>query len=336
MPKIRRIASCLLLCALFWTSTALAKDFWTEGALELRGHTVELHAIVDDAMPQPLRQLQLKGRAIDAATFRAALEKYFILHPSFGGENSQITDDFFISQWADGYSAAIAYDDRLLTETEIERLFPVEDPALQALYARCKAFLAELNITASEHTGYICRQTQRMGECTVALLPYRSEGLSTEYRSQLVHRDSLTHVRSSGGAHIMDQPWAAFVFDTQDRLVKAEVFTYTVVSVQPLKGTPISWEQAAESALGAVIATQTALRRSLAHQPDYDEAQFWRDYRVRLSRALPMLMPNWSSVCIFGWCIQFQLYDASDGTFLYADSVCVDALTGVPARTTAS
>lgn len=80
MPKIRRIASCLLLCALFWTSTALAKDFWTEGALELRGHTVELHAIVDDSMPQTLRQLQLKGHAIDAATFRAALEKHFTLH----------------------------------------------------------------------------------------------------------------------------------------------------------------------------------------------------------------------------------------------------------------
>ena len=80
----------------------------------------------------------------------------------------------------------------------MEKLFPLEDPELRHLYEQCVAFLADLGITAAEDAGYICRQNQKGSDYIIALLPYQIEGLSTEYKNQLVNRDSLQYSIKTG------------------------------------------------------------------------------------------------------------------------------------------
>lgn len=163
------------------------------------------------------------------------LEKHFTLHPELSPKNSQAIDDFYISEWASGYSAVAGYDARVITNDEVEQLFPVEDPELRLLYEQCIAFLADLGITAAEDTGYICRQNQKGNDYIIALLPYQIEGLTTEYKNQIVNRDSLQY-SSKTGQHIMDYPWADFVFDCEGQLLKVEMSSFQVSSSKVLNG----------------------------------------------------------------------------------------------------
>lgn len=324
--RIKGIIVCLV-CLCLLRPAAAEGSLWTEGTMTWRGHAIRVHAIISDALPAQLQQIELTGCAIRPDALFHALQQHFPLHPDFTPERSQTADGCFISMWAAGHSAAAGYDASLITNREVEQLFPIADPSLYALYGQCVAFLAELGITAAENGGYVCRQTQKGESCTVVLLPYAIGGLSTEYRNQIVHRDSLPHP-GNPDRHIMDSPWADFVFDAQGRLVKAELAMLAIASAQPLSGDTISWQQAAGHVLDAVIAERISIRRTLEAQPDYDEAQFWQDYRVQLSRVTPMWMPNWSNVCLPGWCIQYQLYDADTGAFRYAAVFCADARTG--------
>lgn len=301
------------------------------GALELRGRAVQVRAIVNDAMPQALSQVRLKGRKLEDAALRRALEKHFTLAEGFGGENTQRVDDYFVSQWADGYSAAAGCDDRLIAEQELEAILPGESDAPQEWYDQYAAFLTELGIVPAKNTGYICRQTQRTGECVAALIPYEIQGLSTEYRHHLAHRDSLA-CESPTGQHIMDYPWAAFVFDRQGRLAKLELFTCEVASSKPLEGTPVSWKEAAESALAAVIAETVDQQRTLAGRTDYSEESFWQETLAQLSLATPMWAPNWNNECTPCWLVRYQLYGADTGALLRAASIAVDAATGKAAH----
>lgn len=126
----------------------------------------------------------------------------------------------------------------------------------------------------------------------------------------------------------MDCPWADFVFDCQGQLLKVEMSSFQISSSKELSGQPISWEQAAENVLAALIDTQVDLKKSVEEQEAYDEEQFWKDYQVQLARAMPMWMPNWLNECLPGWCIQYQLYDRTTGDFLFSMVYCADALTG--------
>lgn len=109
--------------------------------------------------------------------------------------------------------------------------------------------------------------------------------------------------------------------------MKVEMSSFQVSSSKVLNGQPISWEQAAENVLDAIIDTQVGLKKSLENKENYSEDQFWMDYDVQLARVTPMWMPNWHNVCLPGWCIQYQLYDHTIG-FLCSMAYCADALTG--------
>lgn len=271
------LISVICIC-LIHTASAEA-NFWTEGTLYFHGHTVSIHAIVHDALPSELFQIEVKGSSIKKNVLHQTLEKHFTLHPELSPKNSQVIDDFHISEWASGYSAVAGYDARLITNDEVEQLFPVEDPELRLLYEQCIAFLADFGITAAEDTGYICRQNQKGNDYIIALLPYQIEGLTTEYKNQIVNRDSLQY-SSKTGQHIMDYPWADFVFDCEGQLLKVEMSSFQVSSSKVLNGQPISWEQAAENVLDAIIDTQVSLKKSLENKENYSENQFWMDYDV--------------------------------------------------------
>lgn len=326
MKKLRAILIGVICICLIHTASAEA-NFWTEGTMEYHGHIISIHAIVHDTLPSELFQIKMQGSSIKKNVLHQTLEKHFTLHPELSPKNSQVIDDFYISEWAYGYSAVAGYDARLITNDEVEQLFPVEEPELCLLYEKCIAFLADLGITAAEDTGYICRQNQKGNDYIIALLPYQIEGLTTEYKNQIVNRDSLQY-SSKTGQHIMDYPWADFVFDCEGQLLKVEMSSFQVSSSKVLNGQPISWEQAAENVLDAIIDTQVSWKKSLENKENYSEDQFWRDYDVQLARVTPMWMPNWLNVCLPGWCIQYQLYDHTTGDFLYSMAYCADALTG--------
>lgn len=328
MKRTFAFLAIMVLCLSCLTYTASAEEsLWTDGTLDIHGHTVDVHAIIQDTMPTELQQIKLKGRLIKKDVFHQTLQKYFTLHPDFSLKNYQPVDDFFFSEWATDYSAVSGYTSDLLVFREVERLFPIEDPTLRSLYDQCLAVLADLGITATKNVGYISHYERRGVDYIMALIPYQIEELSTEYDNQLVSRDSLQY-SSKTGMHIMDYPWADFVFDNDLQLVHVQMASFQVASAKELSGSSISWEQAAVNVLEAVIDTRIDTKKTLEHQPDYDEEQFWADYRVQLVRALPMWMPNWSNVCVPGWCIQYQLYDSATGDFVYAPSYCAEALTG--------
>lgn len=309
-------------------SIAASEDpFWTEGELDYHGHIVSIRAIIKDMLPPTLQQIRLEGCAVSKEKFHQLLERHFMLRPEFSLRNAQTVDDFYISEWASGYSAMAGYDDRLITSTEVEKLFPVEDAELKNLYQQCVAFLAELNIAVAEDIGYICRQSQRSGDSVIALLPYQIEGLSTEYKNHIVSRDNPLRTGKQG-THIMDYPWADFVFDSQLRLVKTEASTFQVASVGALVGDAISWKEVAEKGLAAIIQTQTGLKRTVEGQTDYDEEQFWADFHVRLTKVTPMWMPDLTNRCLPGWAVQYQLYDSKTDDFLLAMTYCANVLTG--------
>lgn len=326
MSKLKALCIGILCLCLFHPAGA-EEDIWTEGVLEIRGHIIDVHAIVDDAMPETLEQITLMGNAMTKRELYQALADHFLLHPDFRQRNSTLSNHAYICMWASGYSGIAGYDDQLITNCEVEQLVPVDDPELCRLYENCTSFLADYGITVTENTGYICQAEQRGEEFTIALLPYQIEGLSTEYKSMIVNREYL-QPNSPTEQHILDYPWAEFVFDAQGRLVKAALTMAEAADSKALSGEAIPWEQAAENVLDAVIASYVDLNQLLEEQSDYDEDQFWQDYRVQLSRVLPMWMPDWYNVCQPGWCIQYQLYDAQTGDFLYAISFCANALTG--------
>ncbi len=324
--KKKFLLACLLITFVCFSAFA-EEGFWTEGTLDYHGHAVEIHAIVDDNMPSELMQIKLKGDLPKQSVIHRALQEHFKLHPDFSLRNCQRVDDFYCGEWATGFSGHYGNDFRLILLCEAEQLFPIEDPELRGVYGQCVDFLNDLGIDAAENCGYVSRSIQKDAEYIIALLPYQIEGLSTEYKNQIVHRSSLRHPGNMRN-HIMDYPWADFVFDAEGQLVKAQMSMYEVVSSKPLSGKAVSWKEAALNVLDTVMYTRMYTKQTLEGQPNNYEDRFWAKYSAELSRVTPMWMPNWSNVCVPGWCIQYQLYDSESDEFVYAPVFCADALTG--------
>ena len=132
MNKLRAALIGILCICLIRTASADA-NFWTEGTLEFRGHTIYTHAIVKDTLPSELYQIKMKGKSIKKDVLHQTLQKHFTMHPDFSLKHCQTVDDFYISAWAPGYSAIAGYDVRLITNYQVEKLFPLEDPELRHL-----------------------------------------------------------------------------------------------------------------------------------------------------------------------------------------------------------
>lgn len=323
---------CLCLASILICSTALAEDgLWTVGTLDHQGHSIAIHAIVQADLPEKLCRITMTGRPIPNKAIMQALRQHFELHPAFEAGDSMNLDNAFTGMWADGYSRMAAYDASCFTERAAEDLFPITDPELESIYTSCLSFLESLDITAEPNTGYVCRKHQYGSDTTIVLLPYRIGGLFTEYMNQIVDRSSQPPA-GKAALHIMDYPWAAFAFDEQQRLVKLELATLQATGDERLTGQPIPWQQAAEKVLEAVVEDRVVTCSVVLGFTDYDEEQFWKQHRVRISRVMPMWMPNDHNVCLPGWCIQLQLYDAGTGTFLSAHSYCADLFTGEVAK----
>lgn len=333
----------LTLFCLCLTLPALAEEdsFWTEGTLDCNGHTVTIHALVHDELPEQLQQITLKGKKVTQAAFEEALGHHFTLAENFGKRNGKIPGfdsfgDFYLSEWAPECSGIVGY--KSLTCYRLDTLHPVKDETLRTLYDQCAAFLEELGYTAALDAGYICRwnfdvrEMDAQGEHIIVLLPFEFEGLATEYESQIVNRSSLETTKKSSGS-IMDYPWADFVFDSSLQLVNARMSTYQIGASKPLSGVPLSWEEAAQPALEYLVCQVVSGCQEMPYafsepDPSYDENRFWEDFSVKLVRALPMWMPNWSNVCMPGWCIQYELYRRDTGDLFTSFSFGVDIFTG--------
>ncbi len=321
---------CFGLCVLFACLCAfgLAEEtLWTEGTMEIDGHTIEIHAIVDDTMPSALQQIKLGGKAMKKTAFLQSLQQHFSVHPDFTKKNIETVDDFFISGWADEWCGFRESDSDYITHYEVENFFPIKEPELQNLYSQCTAFLADQGIEASPNLGYISYYNYRDRDYIIVLIPYRIEGLSTECRHLVVSRDILQFSNNTG-KHIMDHPWADFIFDMQGRLSKIEMSTFQITKAQPLDGQAISWQEAVEIAMPAAVSQRVAIQQGGGGQPDYSEERFWQDYRIQLSRVTPLWLPNWFNVCLPGWYIKFQLYSTTTDELVYSRPICVHALTG--------
>lgn len=321
----------LLICMLVWGAASAEDVIWTEGTLDYCGHEVGIHAIVEDELPDTLHKVCIIGSGLKTKALMQALRQHFELHPAFRADNSQVYEKAFISIWADGFSNVAGYDAQSVSGCTVEELFPVADPVSQSIYERCIGFLQSMGIQTGEHTGYVRKVTQKGKEITIVLLPYRIDGLYTEYTNQIVHRDSMPKM-GCPAPHLMDYPWADFVFDDRQRLVKLDLAALDAVSHEELPGAPIPWKQAAVNVLEAVVADRIGFERIIEGIAGYHEEQFWQQYRVQLSRVMPMWMPNWNNVCLPGWCVQFQLYDTATEQFVYAPVYCADMLTGEVAR----
>lgn len=337
---MKRALFLTLLC-LCLTLPALAEEgsFWTDGTLDYNGHPVTIHAIVNDTLPEQFQQIRLKGKRIKQATFMEALSHHFTLAEGFGtGTNYETVDDFFIRACAPNCSTLGAYSSDSICSCRIEQYFPIQDPVLSTVREQCVAFLEELGYKATENAGYVThsffdpeKNQGSGGNCIVVLLPYEIEGLSTEYKFHIADRSSL-QTKAKSGTHIMDYPWAEFTFNSDLQLVKMKMATYEIASSSPMSGTPIPWQQAAEKVLeyftlNEIDNIQIGLFGPSLEDPNYSEENFWEDYTVRITRVLPMWMPNWSNVCIPGWCIQCEISSEKMGRF-YARSYCVDIFTG--------
>ena len=277
-----------------------------------------------EAFPTPLARVRLAGLPVEDEDFLTALRAHFTLLPGF--DRVERVDDFFLSAWATGCSAAGGYDPRLRYEPSVS--FPIRDPLLKRLWDECAAFLGALGLTPTPGAGYIAYMASDgprpaplaapTPDCTCirVLMPLLLDGLSTEYANQLVPRDTQPE-GPRGVPHILDYPWAAFEFDPQGRLRHAALSPLRIAERTPLSGMPISREQAVESALAWWLGDAGTAPRLP------DEAR-----EVRVLWALPMWMPNWANECLPGWCVRLELYNREQGTFVAALDTCVDAVTG--------
>ena len=72
-----------MLCLCLFHSAGAEEDIWAEGVLELRGHIIDVHAMIDDAMPETLEQITLSGNAVTKRELYQSLTDHFLLHPDF-------------------------------------------------------------------------------------------------------------------------------------------------------------------------------------------------------------------------------------------------------------
>lgn len=93
-----------------------------------------------EAFPTPLARVRLSGLPVEDEDFLTALRAHFTLLPGF--DRVERVDDFFLSAWATGCSAAGGYDPRLRYEPSVS--FPIRDPLLKRLWDECAAFLGAL------------------------------------------------------------------------------------------------------------------------------------------------------------------------------------------------
>jgi hypothetical protein len=322
----------LVLCMLLLPA-ARAEEGWMQETLLYQGHEIEVNGFVQEWFPWPLQQVKIAGAPLEKQLLLSALEQHFRLAPGFHVQDS--VDDYYYPSGASGYKDNWYFICQWLMD--IDHSFRLDVPEIREAYDACMAFLSSVGIQGVYGAGYACyfsgfdivapedlaaHETTRLR----FLIPYDIAGLSTEYDMMIVNR-SYVQPSDNTSRHIMDYPFAMFVFDETGALFVANLSSYRVSSAQPLEGRAISWTQAVAAALDSHIIGHDFVLPGGENQPAHDP-QFFDKYHIRVVRVLPMWMPNWFNVCLPGWCVQVQLYDQATGAFIRPFSIAIDARTG--------
>ncbi len=324
---------CILLLMLVIPGAVAEESLWTEDIFPYHYQSIQVHAIIDDEFPMPLQCIKIGG--LKELPSKEKMKSVILSHFT-------VTDGFHFddrSAFIDNYSYGVGsvrpvflrlYDPHLIAHQPLSQVFPIQDATLAGLYQSCLDFLEEMNIAVTPYVGYASYVEEQYA---VILIPYQIEGLSTEYDNQLVDRDRLRYSEDYS-RHIMDYPWAAFAFTPDGKLSNIDLSLFEPVWIKEMKGTPISWQEAAEHVLTDML---TEHRVSTNAKCDWDkqsldadefEAYFFQTYTVKLVRVLPMWLPDWENVCAPGWCIRYELYDRETGKFIQSVDRCVHAVTG--------
>lgn len=77
MRKTRKLVAILFIMLCIPFSVCAEESIWFDETLEFQGQLIEAHAIVNDAMPEQLTQVKLKGRKIPKDVFHQKSEDQF-------------------------------------------------------------------------------------------------------------------------------------------------------------------------------------------------------------------------------------------------------------------
>ncbi len=324
---------CILLLMLVIPGAVAEKSLWTEDIFPYHDQSIQVHAIIDDEFPLPLQRIKIRG--LKELPSKKKMESIILSHFT-------VVEDFrfdnpyaFFENYSYGTGGIqpvflLTYNSDLISYYPLSQFFQIQDVVLAELYQSCLDFLGDLNIVTTSHVGYASYVEEQY---TVILIPYQIEGLSTEYKNNLVNRNRVHYIESYERS-IMDYPWAAFAFTPDEKLINISVSLFEVEWKKEMEGTPISWSKAAECVLTDML---TEHRVSTKAKCDGDkqsldvddfEDYFFKTYTIKLVRVLPMWLPDWENVCVPGWCIRYELYDRETGEFIQSVDRCVHAVTG--------
>ena len=334
----KAVASVILVVTLLCASSAVnAEDnLWTDESIIYHDRVIQVHAMIDDQFPTPLKQIEIVKKQIPDTTIETALRAHFTLIDGFD----------FTKPWFDGYlyraggaSPRIPLCDfRVFNEHEFGEFFPIQDETLAQVNEQCRAFLEDVGYIATPSVGYIYYTPEfarpEGGETYIfALVPYQLAGLSTEYKCNIVTRDRI-ELSDVTGLSILEYPWAAFTLTTDCRLIRLDMSCYEIGWEKSWPGNPISWQEAIVEIVEDMltshpvpIKTEEAAAAAYLEAESYEQF-FFDHYTATVVRVLPMWLPNWGNVCIPGWCVRMEFHDKATGEFLAAIDRCVVATTG--------
>ncbi len=322
---------CILLLMLVIPGAMAEESLWTEDIFPYHGQSIQVHAIIDDEFPMPLQRIKIGG--LKEFPSNEKMKSIILSHFTVVGDfqfDDPYVENYYYANVGTRPVFLSTYDWHLIVHQPLSQVFPIQDATLAGLYQNCLDFLEEMNISVTSHVGYANYVEEHYA---VILIPYQIEGLSTEYDNQIVNRDRL-HYSEDYSRHIIDYPWAAFAFTPDGKLCNINLSLFEPVWIKEMKGTPISWQEAAEHVLTDLL---TEHRIGAAAKHNWDESSlgtdsyedyFFKTYTVKLVRVLPMWLPDWENVCVPGWCIRYELYDRETGEFIQSVDRCVHAVTG--------
>lgn len=336
MKTLRKIC-CLALClaCLLVLPQGLAEGGkWLETTLDFRGYPLEVKGYIWEDYPLPLKQVQLIAGDLDIHQATAALGQYFELSRPAEQVVFQNEPHYFSyglkgleANWLTGWQ----YDH------DIDQVFDLEDPQVQNLYEKALAYLEHIGYKGMRNVGYACHYAgyeiipkaqfgTRAGDKFRIHITLDIDGLSTMQEAGMVSR-GLVQPSDITSRYMMDYPYAVFMFDTQYQLVLMGMSFYRIQGERALEGPPIPWQEAVFKVLEAPRA-QAYFRVGEDLGPDELAKRLFSQYRVRLVRVYPLWMPGWLNLCIPGWGVQIQLYDARTDEFVISFYFSVDARTG--------
>ena len=336
MKNLTRIC-CLALClaCLFLLPQGHAEGGkWLETTLDFRGYPLEVKGYIWEDYPMPLKQVQLEAGNLDINKAIAALRQYFELSRPAQQMVFLIELHYFSyglkgleHNWLTGWQ----YDH------DIAQVFDLEDKKVQNLYEIALAYLEHIGRKGMRNVGYACHYAgyevipkaqfgSRAGDKFRIHITLDIDGLSTMHESGMVSR-GLVQPSDITSRYLMDYPYAVFMFDTQYQLVLMGMSFYRIQGENALEGSPITWQEAVFKVLEAPRA-QAYFRVGEDLGTDELAQRLFSQYRVRVVRVYPLWMPGWLNLCIPGWGVQIQLYDARTDEFVISFHFSVDARTG--------